>query len=151
MIVIDTREKKFEHITTFFNQHGIEYELLKLDVGDYQNTDKPDVVVDRKANLQEICTNLSKGKENHSRFVKECKRAFDSKIKLIVLIEGANYEKLNDIKEWKSKYTAYTGRWLVEEMFKLTMAYGVEWQLCGRNQTPKRILEVLEYDGLHND
>ena len=84
MIIIDTREKKYQHIKDYFDKCGIPYEVRKLDTGDYLNTDNPSVVVDRKANLQEVCSNLSAGKSNRIRFTDECKRAFMNKIKLIV-------------------------------------------------------------------
>jgi len=143
MIIVDSREKKYSHIEEYFKANGIEYEVKKLDVGDYMNTDNPSVVVDRKANLQEICVNLSKGKENYSRFARECKRAFDSRITLIILIEGTKYRDLSEINQWKSKYSKHTGRWLNGEMFRLTMAYGVKWRLCRKNETAKIILELL--------
>lgn len=145
MIIIDTREKKYEHITTYFDQHGIPYELKKLDTGDYQYTDNPSVVIDRKANLQEVCSNLSAGKSNRIRFTDECKRAYMDKIRMIVLIEGTNYKSLNELRDWKSKHSWHTGRWLLDGMYRLSMAFGVEWRLCRKNETAKRILELLEY------
>ena len=147
MIIIDSREKKYNHIAEYFDAHGVPYEVKKLDSGDYINTDNPSVVVDRKQNLQEVCTNLSKGKENVSRFTRECKRAFEDKTRFVVLIEGTNYTELNQIKDWKSKYSKHTGRWLLGEMFRLTMAYRVRWELCRKNVTAKKILEILQYDG----
>ena len=146
MIIIDSREKKFNHIENYFKAHDIPYEVKKLDTGDYFNTDNPSVLVDRKRDLQEVCSNLSSGKENHTRFTNECRRAFSDHIRFIVLIEGTNCRELNDIKEWKSKYSKHTGRWLLGEMFRLTMAYKVEWQLCKKNETARKILEVLGYD-----
>ena len=147
MIIIDSREKKYNHITEYFDAHGVAYKVEKLGTGDYINSDNPTVIVDRKQNLQEICTNLSKGKENVSRFTRECKRAFDARLRFVVLIEGTNYRELNQIKEWKSKYSKHTGRWLLGEMFRLTMAYKVEWVLCRKNETAKRLLEILDYSG----
>ena len=146
MIIIDSREKKFNHIEEYFKAHDVPYEVRKLNTGDYYNTDNPSVVVDRKQNLQEICTNLSKGKENVSRFTRECKRAFEDHVRFVVLIEGTNCRELNQIKDWKSKYSKHTGRWLLGEMFRLTMSYKVEWKLCRKNETAKKILEILEYN-----
>lgn len=146
MILVDSREKKFNHIEEYFKAHDVPYEVRKLDTGDYYNTDNPSVIVDRKQNLQEICTNLSKGKENVSRFTRECKRAFENHVRFVVLIEGTNCRELNQIKDWKSKYSKHTGRWLLGEMFRLTMSYKVEWKLCRKNETAKRILEILEYN-----
>lgn len=146
MIIIDSREKKYSHITKYFDAHGIPYEIRKLDTGDYMNIDNPSVVVDRKANLQEVCSNLSAGKSNRIRFTDECKRAFKDHIKLIVLIEGTSYKELNEIKEWKSKHSQHTGRWLLDGMFRLSMAFGVEWRLCRKSQTARHIIELLGYE-----
>lgn len=146
MIIIDSRERQFNHITDYFMVHLIPFKIEKLETGDYLNTDNPSVLVDRKADLEEVNNNLSKGKSKHSRFVRECKRAFDNKQRLIVLIEGTNYRSIEEIKLWKSKYSTHTGRWLANEMFKLTMAFGVEWQFCKRNETAKRILDITSYD-----
>ena len=34
-LTVDSREKKNSHILAWFDKHGIEYEVKKLDVGDY--------------------------------------------------------------------------------------------------------------------
>lgn len=145
MIIVDTREKSWEHIKSFFDKNGIDYTVRKLDTGDYANTDNPSVLIDRKANLQEVCSNLMKGKENRTRFVKECQRAFSDKVRFIVLIEGTNCKTIADVKGWNSKYSKHSGKWLYDEMFRLFLAYGIEWQFCKKNETGKKILELLEY------
>lgn len=145
MIIIDSREKKFEHIVDYFDKHGIPYEIKKLDTGDYLNTDNPSVVVDRKANLQEVCSNLSAGKSNRIRFTDECKRAFADNVHLVILIEGTSFKELSEIKNWKSKHSWHTGRWLLDGMYRLTMAFGIEWRLCRKNETAKKIIELLDY------
>lgn len=146
MIVIDSRERKFDHIKDYFEQNNIPYEIKKLDTGDYFNTENPTVIIDRKANLQEVLTNLIRGKSNRTRFTKECKRAFDDNVRFIVLVEGTNCKNVKDVSTWQSQYSRLSGRWLVNEMFTLTMAYKVEWMFCKKNQTAKKILELLGYD-----
>lgn len=146
MIIVDSREKKWDHIRQYFDKNGIEYKIRKLDVGDYFQTDQGDVVVDRKRNLQEICGNLSKGEENIIRFTKECKRAKEQGIRLVILVEGTSCRTVKDVAGWKSKFTKHTGKWLTDKMFNLTVSYGVEWQFCKRNETGRRILEILNED-----
>lgn len=146
MIVIDTREKKYAHIEEYFKKNNICYCKRKLSTGDYYNTENKTVLIDRKANLQEICQNLSYGKENRTRFWKECKRAFEHNVKFIVLIEGTSIQSVSELSKWKSKYSKHTGKWLASEMFNLSRAYNVEWQFCKKNETAKKILELLEYD-----
>lgn len=145
MIIVDTREQKWDHIRDYFDRNGIEYVIQKLDEGDYLNTDCPVVVIDRKANLQEIATNLSSGKGNIIRFVKECRRAQEKKMRFIVLIEGTSCQTMKDVATWQSKYTKQTGKWLTDKMFNLTVSYDVEWMFCKKNETARKILEVLEY------
>lgn len=146
MIIIDSREKHFDHISSYFDKQGVAYEVRKLDTGDYWNTENPTVLIDRKANLQEICSNLSSGKGNIDRFTAECKRAHEEKQRFIVLIEGTNAKSVRDLSGWKSRYSRHTGKWLVDKMFGLTVSYGVEWMFCKTNETAKVILELLNYD-----
>ena len=146
MIIVDSREKKWSHIAEYFQEHNIEYNQQKVDVGDYMDSGNNTVSIDRKANLQELCSCLMKGKSNCVRFTNECKRAKESGIKLIVLIEGTKAKSIKDLATWKSKYSAHTGKWLTDRMFELTVTYGVEWKFCEKNQTAKRILEILGYD-----
>lgn len=146
MLIVDTREKKWQHIQDFFEANGIDYQMRKLDVGDYYNTENPRVVIDRKADLQEVCSNLQNGKENIHRFINECRRARADGFRFIVLVEGTSCKTIVDVKAWKSKYTKHTGQWLYREMLRLFYAYGVEWMFCKRNETAKKILEILEYD-----
>lgn len=150
MIIVDSREKKWDHIRKYFEANGIEFEIKKLDAGDYFSTDQGDVVVDRKQNLQELCGNLSKGNGNIIRFTNECRRAKEQGIRLVVLIEGTNCQTVKDVSGWKSKYTKHSGKWLTDKMFNLTVSYDVEWQFCKKNETATKILEILKYDSGRN-
>ena len=150
MIIVDSREKKWDHIRKYFEANGIEFEIKKLDAGDYFSTDQGDVVVDRKQNLQELCGNLSKGNGNIIRFTNECRRAKEQGIRLVVLIEGTNCQTVKDVSGWKSKYTKHSGKWLTDKMFNLTVSYDVEWQFCKKNETAAKILEILKYDSRRN-
>jgi ERCC4-type nuclease len=150
LIIVDSREKKWDHIRKYFEANGIEFEIKKLDAGDYFSTDQGDVVVDRKQNLQELCGNLSKGNGNIIRFTNECRRAKEQGIRLVVLIEGTNCQTVKDVSGWKSKYTKHSGKWLTDKMFNLTVSYDVEWQFCKKNETATKILEILKYDSRRN-
>ena len=146
MIVVDSREKKWEHIRDYFDKNEIPYEFPhKLDEGDYINTDNPSVVVDRKSSLQEIASNLSRGSSNIVRFTKECKRAHSRHKRFVVLIEGTNAKTVNDVKTWKSRITKHTGQWLIRQMFELTVTYNVEWMFCKKSETAAKLLEIVGY------
>ena len=63
-----------------------------------------------------------------------------------MLIEGTNCKSTKDVLTWQSKFSKHSGRWLNDKMFNLTLSYGVEWQFCKKNETAKKILEILGYD-----
>ena len=99
IVVIDTREQKCSHIVEYFEKHKIPYCYEKLDVGDYtlkvqlDHHPKPYYlqnicVIERKANLEEVSGNFTKGRE---RIEDEFGRA---KGTIHFLIENASYEDI---------------------------------------------------------
>lgn len=141
MIIVDTREKKIAHILEYFDQHGIEYAVRKLDCGDYMTDQNPHLSIDRKQNLDELAGNLC-SKDN--RFWREIRRAHDANIRLVVLVEHSNRIKhIDDVKNWKSKYSRVTGRQLANAIYRINIAYGVDVLFCDKKHTAERILEVL--------
>lgn len=142
--IFDTREKRNEHIKAYFDKHGIEYEIRKLDVGDYQIDGKPKISVDRKRDLQELSKNLMNTKD-HSRFWKEVRRAIEQKIKLFVLVEhGGQIKSIEDVAKWTDKYSGVSGRSLANEIYRVHIAYGVEFIFCDKRITARKIIEILE-------
>ena len=63
LIIVDSREKKNAHILHYFDEHGIEYVIRKMDVADYQIEGMDKFVIDRKQNLDELATNLTNPKD----------------------------------------------------------------------------------------
>lgn len=146
MILCDTREKKNQHVIRYFERYGIEYDIRKLDVGDYMNDCNSKLTIDRKQNLDELCGNLCS--PDKSRFWREVRRAKAERIKMIVLIEhGSGFKTLQDVPNWEGKYTKVTGRQLYNEICRCHIAYGVEFFFCEKRETGKRINEILSSGG----
>lgn len=144
--IFDTRERKNEHIKAYFDKQGIEYEVRKLDVGDYQIEGKPQISVDRKRSLGELSHNLMNPKD-HSRFWKEVRRAREQKIKLFVLVEhGGQIKSIEDVAKWTDKYSGVSGRSLANEIYRVHIAYSVEFVFCDKRSTARKIIEILEDD-----
>lgn len=148
-IICDSREKwtqpnsKDNHIKRWFEINGIEYEVNALSVGDYMLDGQPNIVVDRKQNLDEVSTNLL-NRNDSARFWREVRRSVELDIQLIVLVEyGGRIKTINDVATWKSRYSPVTGRRLLDEMIRVEMAYGVRWEFCSKKETGKRIIEIL--------
>ena len=90
MYIFDTREKKNNHIKSYFERHGIPFKVQKLDEGDYQIEGKPGRTVDRKQNLQEMYNCVVNDK---SRFMKEVRRCYEKQEKHHGKTEHGNHRK----------------------------------------------------------
>lgn len=144
MYIFDSREKKNAHIKEYFDKKGIPYTVRKLDVGDYCIEDNTGLVIDRKKDLGELCINLM-NRDDHARFWREVRRAKETGIKLIVLCEhGGKVKDIKSVSQWNSKYSGVSGRALMEEIYRVHIAYGVEFLFCSKRSTARRIIELLE-------
>ena len=154
IIQIDTREKPraIQKILKDFQANGVKFYSSKLYVGDYMNPKKPDVVVDRKQNISEICGNVGSTSREHERFRDEIIRANDIGVKVIVLIEhGHGYKTLEDIKFWdnprlKESPKATDGEKLYKILRTMCDKYNMDVTFCEKNETGKRIRELLSDD-----
>ena len=111
IIIVDSRENKAEHITSWFDEKKIPYRVEKLETADYsfylpQNielgiprdlyfTDK--IVIERKNSIEELSGCLT---ATRMQFENEFIR---SKGKLHLLIENASYEEIINHK-YKTEY-----------------------------------------------
>ena len=146
MIQIDTREKPqaIANIKAFFDKNNIEYIDKKMDISDYCVIGKEKLVIDRKRNLQEVAQNLCSN--DKSRFWREVRLAYQNHVRMIVLVEQSGINDLKDVRNWQSKYQRLSGARLQEEMYRIAMAYGIEWKFCHKNSTGKVICELLGVD-----
>lgn len=113
-VVIDKREKVNDHITNYFDKHNIPYELKSLSAFDYtfylpENKElgimkrlyfDKDIVFERKANLEELSTNLTK---NRTRFEEEM--CTTKALYKYLIIENANYFDIVN-GNYKSEYNS---------------------------------------------
>lgn len=99
-IIVDTREKVNEHIVNKFIENNIDYKSEKLNIGDYAIVDvngyMPNIVIERKASLDEILQNLidrnSFDEESQcNRFHRELIKAEALGIRVILLLENSNW------------------------------------------------------------
>ena len=159
IIQIDSREKAkaIQKIIEEFDRQGIKHPVSKLMVGDYMNYDNPRVIVDRKQNLTEVCSNVC---QDHERFRRELVLAKENGIQLIILCEhGKNIKSLEDVIFWKNprseKRKKIDGKWqtvhtnamkgdvLYKILTTLEEKYGVRFEFCDKDETGKKIVEIL--------
>lgn len=128
----DTRQKKSQHdnVKDYCSENGIELVRTKLDVGDYMLDLNGKCSVDTKSSLSELSHNLLNAKD-HSRFWKEIRRAREQGIKLFILCEhGGKIKSIKDVAQWNDKYSGVSGRTLMNEMYRVSISYGVEFVFC---------------------
>ena len=147
-VYVDTREKPraIAKILAQFETAGVEVIHQKLDVGDYMLSPDGAISVDRKQNLNEVAGNLA---QQHRRFSAECLRAKEAGVKLVILVEhGGKIRSIEDVYEWKnprldvSPY-CLSGPRVYAMMNTYEARYGVEWAFCRKQDTGKKILDIL--------
>lgn len=151
VIIVDTREKPraIVKILAEFDRQGVKVVRRALNFADYFNPERPDVIIDRKQNLNEIAFNVVQGRARFLREVERCNRAG---CRMIVLIEHSpRIRKLEDVIGWKNPRLkvsplAVSGERLFRIMHAMGTKYGIDWQFCGKQQTGKRIIELLRSD-----
>lgn len=148
VIIEDTRNKpdKNKHIRKQLESLGYKVERCKLYTGDYSYATNQSVCIDTKADLQEVCGNLT---QQHERFQAECIRAKEAGIRLVILIQDQRIQSLNEVPSWynwrlKKNRLALTGKKLYRIMATMVERYGVEWQFTTRDKIGERIIDILE-------
>ena len=148
IIIEDTRNKEGKHdnIRAYCDRHGIDLIRQKLEVGDYMIPGGK-IAVDTKKDLSELAVNLM-NRQDHARFWREVRRAREMGIRLIILCEhGGKVKSIRDVSKWRSKYSPVSGRDLLEEIYRVSISYGVDFIFCDKRSTGKRIIELLTLDG----
>ncbi len=147
-IQVDSREKAkaIDKILAEFDKQGIDHFSSKLPVGDYQSLDNARLVIDRKQNLSELCSNVC---QQHKRFKAELERANKLGIKLIILCEhGGSIKELGNVNKWnnprlKKSPLAMSGERLFKVLYTMSKKYDVDFLFCDKRNTGKRIIELL--------
>ena len=151
VIVVDTREKPraITKILAEFDRQGVKYVRRALNFADYFNPEKPYVIIDRKQNLLETANCCV---QDRRRFIREVERCNRAGCHMIVLIEHSpQIRKLDDVIKWKNPRLkvsplAVSGDRLFRIMFAMGAKYGIQWEFCSKQQTGKRIIELLRSD-----
>lgn len=164
VIQIDSREKAraIKKIVAEFDRKGIRHPVSKLLVGDYMNYDNPRLIIDRKQNLTELCSNVCQG---HERFRRELVRAQENEVRLIFLVEhGKGIGRLQDVIWWDNprsvrRVQGDDGKWrdietkamqgevLYKILCTLERKYACRFLFCEKGDTGRRIVELLGGEG----
>ncbi len=143
IIEMDTRNKKDEYVTNYFDKKGIKWIRNKLYAGDVKLLNSTNVIIDLKANVEEIAHNLCNTSE-HERVKREIEKAREIGCKdFIFLIKTDKITNLQDLINWTSTKSRVKGAVLVKVMSTMKERYGVRFIFTTRANAPKKILELL--------
>lgn len=145
IIQVDSREQKFDHVTSYFDSQDIKWVKSKCVVGDYVNLMNPMVVIDRKKDLQEVAGNVC---QQHDRFVRELELAKELGYKMIILVEDPRITSLPKVCSWynwrkRSNPKAISGKTLHKIMKTMSEKYDIIWEFTTKENCGKRIVELL--------
>ena len=161
IVQIDSREKTraIKKIVEEFDRQGVKHPVSKLMVGDYMNYDNPRLIIDRKQNLSELCSNVC---QDHERFRRELILAQENDIRLVFLVEhGKGIRRIEDViwwenpRRWKRVRNPETGKWedvetkatkgetLYEILKTQERKYGCRFLFCDSKDTGKEIIRIL--------
>ena len=158
VVLVDTREQCNQHLLAYFDQKKVKYEVRKLDFGDYSCflpaneelcVQRPlffteSCVIERKASLDELASNLTIGR---TRFESELLRAKGANIALMIenasygdLVRG-NYRSKYEPKSFVATLSTFSARYGLDVNF-------VEKELAG-NWIYHRLYYAVREELLH--
>ena len=153
-LLIDSREKPkaIRSIVKYFDSIGLVHETSKLFIGDYQDFNRPQIIVDRKQNIAELAKNCT---ADHERFRRELERAQKANTTLVVLVEQNRYkdrdrwihiENIEDLMLWESPHTTIRGEKVYRVLRSWMAKYPLRVEFCDKRSTGRRIYEII-YEG----
>lgn len=149
MLVEDTRNQqgKHEEKHAVWQQTGVRLRRCKLPYGDYALP--PKVAVDTKASMQEIAQNIGGPREEHKRFINECKAAQEDGCKLYVLVENTDgIVDVSDVPGWRNPREEFSpnciqGPRLAKAMNTIQERYGCTFLFCRPEEAAEIIVDLL--------
>lgn len=154
-LLIDSREhsKAIRNIIKYFDEIGLIHESTKLFIGDYQDFNRPGIIVDRKQNIAELAKNCT---ADHERFRRELERAQKANTTLVVLVEQNRYKDRNewihvadieDLMLWSSPHTQVIGEKVYRVLRSWMAKYPLRVEFCDKRNTGRRIYEIIYEEG----
>lgn len=149
--MVDSREHAhaIKDILKTFDEAGIEHVSCKLLFGDYQDFNRPGVVIDRKRNIAELAKNCT---VEAQRFKNELERAQRANSRLVILVEQNRYKdrdkwvsvnEISDLIMWSNPHTTIRGEKVFRVLSSWVAKYDLGVEFCDKRVTGKRIIEIL--------
>lgn len=143
IVEMDTRNQKDNYVTDYFDKHGIKWIRNKLYSGDVKLLNDTKVIIDLKANLEEIAHNLCNSQE-HARIHRELDRSREIGCEqFIFLIKEDKIKTIEDLQNWTSKRTKVKGEVLLKIFKTMSQKYGVKFIIVPKKNMGEMIIKLL--------
>ena len=143
IVEMDTRNQKDNYVTDYFDKQGIKWIRNKLYSGDVKLLNDTRVIIDLKANLEEISHNLCNSQE-HARIHRELDRAREIGCEqFIFLIKEDKIKTIEDLQNWTSKRTKVKGEVLLKIFKTMSQKYNVRFMIVQKNKMGETIIKLL--------
>lgn len=142
-IIADSREQSNGHVLGYFDKAKVAHTTRKLDTADYSAmigdmTLERDVVVERKASLDEIAGNFTADRQ---RFEDEFTRAKAEGLKVFLLIENASWSDIL-LHNYRSKLEPKS---LIASLLSWQVRFNITIIFCKPSETGQIIHGILYY------
>lgn len=142
-VIVDSREQVNGHLTSWLDSKGIQHITRALETGDYSamldgETFEDEVVIERKANLDEIAGNFTTGRE---RFEREMIRAKANGIKVFLIIENASWHDIM-LHNYHSQLKPQS---LMASLLSWQVRYNITIMFCHPEETAQLMYSILYY------
>lgn len=142
-IIADSREQINQHILTWLDGKGVQHITRALETGDYsamldEETFEDEVVIERKANLDELAGNFTTSRE---RFEREMIRAKANGIKVFLIIENASWYDIL-LHNYHSQLKPQS---LMASLLSWQVRYNITVMFCRSDETAQLIYSTLYY------
>lgn len=142
-VICDSREQVNTHITGYLDSKKIPRCTRGLEIGDYSAmledmTLENDLVIERKASLDELCGNMS---ADRNRFEREFLRAKANGTKVHLIIENASWSRIF-LHDYVSKLSPKS---LMATLLSWQVRYDITVTFCNPDESGKIIYGILYY------
>lgn len=142
-VIVDSREQVNFHLISWFDSQGIQHVTRALETGDYSamldgETFEDEVVIERKANIDEIAGNFTQGRE---RFEREMIRAKANGIKVFLIIENASWHDIL-LHNYHSQLKPQS---LIASLLSWQVKYNITIMFCRQDETAQLLYATLYY------
>lgn len=144
IIEMDTRDQKDKYVTDYLDKNGIKWIRNKLYAGDVKLLNSTKVIIDLKANLEELAHNLCNTQE-HERIKREIARSREILCEdFVFLIKDDKIKNIDDLKNWKSNKTQVRGETLAKIMSTMKEKYNVRFVFTSKKKAGEMIIKLLK-------